>query len=116
MYAELCLRLSRTPLEGLGETEKGKKFRKILLTRCQDEFYTDLPTRLAQFDDVDMPQEEKEDKKRMAKFRYLGHMRFVGELFLKELLKEEHVHDCIIELFGDEDNPDEVSTVLCACM
>lgn len=53
-------------------------------------------------------QEDKAEKKRMSKFRYLGHMRFIGELFLKELLKEEHVHDCIKELFGEEDSPDEV--------
>lgn len=56
MYAELCLSLSRRPLEGLGEVEKGKKFRKILLTRCQEEFYEDLPTRMAKFDDMDLPQ------------------------------------------------------------
>ena len=52
MYAQLCLSLSNTPLEGLGETEKGKKFRKILLTRCQEEFMTDLATRLAEFESL----------------------------------------------------------------
>lgn len=111
MYAELCLRLSRTPLEGLGETDKGKLFRKILLHRCQEEFYEDLPTRMAKVDTepetAGLGPEERAEKKRMSKFRYLGHMRFIGELFLKELLKEEHVHDCIKELFGEEDNPDE---------
>jgi len=118
MYAELCLRLSRTPLEGLGETDKGKLFRKILLHRCQEEFYEDLPTRMAKVDTepetAGLGPEERAEKKRMAKFRYLGHMRFIGELFLKELLKEEHVHDCIKELFGEEDNPDE-EKLTCLC-
>ncbi|GAB5033175.1 eukaryotic translation initiation factor 4 [Nannochloropsis oceanica] len=118
MYAELCLRLSRTPLEGLGETDKGKLFRKILLHRCQEEFYEDLPTRMAKVDTepetAGLGPEERAEKKRMSKFRYLGHMRFIGELFLKELLKEEHVHDCIKELFGEEDNPDE-EKLACLC-
>lgn len=44
----------------------------------------------------------------IEKHRYLGHMRFVGELFLKELLKDEHVHGAIDTLLGEEENPDEV--------
>lgn len=118
MYAELCLRLSRTPLAGLGETDKGKLFRKILLTRCQEEFNEDLNTRICKVDTdpstAALGKEEREEKKRMAKFRYLGHMRFIGELFLKELLKEEHVHGCIKDLFGEEDNPDE-EKLACLC-
>lgn len=58
-------------------------------------------------------QTEMEEKKVVEKHRYLGHMRFVGELFLKELLRDEHVHDAIATLLGDEENPDEVRTLYC---
>lgn len=47
MYAALCERIARNPIAGLGEdpsTSKGsKKFRKMLLLRCHDEFQKDWP-------------------------------------------------------------------------
>lgn len=48
MYADLCERIARTPIAGLGEDPNGKdaakgskKFRKMLLIKCQDEFVKD---------------------------------------------------------------------------
>lgn len=48
MYAELCERIARTPIPGLGEDPAGKdaskgsrKFRKMLLVKCQEEFVKD---------------------------------------------------------------------------
>ena len=48
MYADLCERIARTPLAGLGEDATGKdaakgskKFRKMLLLKCQEEFEKD---------------------------------------------------------------------------
>lgn len=47
MYADLCERIARTPIPGLGETagkdsSKGsKKFRKMLLLKVQAEFEKD---------------------------------------------------------------------------
>lgn len=48
MYADLCERIARTPISGLGEDPNGKdaakgskKFRKMLLIKCQDEFVKD---------------------------------------------------------------------------
>lgn len=61
MYADLCCKLSqevpdvdREELEGEGTSEGPEKipFRTVLLERCQRDFYEDLGTRLAQFDDL----------------------------------------------------------------
>ena len=39
LYADLCLKLSNTPIENLDEgSGKGKVFKKMLLERCQKEF------------------------------------------------------------------------------
>lgn len=48
MYADLCERIARRPIPGLGEAAAGKdsskgskKFRKMLLVKVQDEFQKD---------------------------------------------------------------------------
>lgn len=48
MYADLCERIARTPIPGLGEAAAGKdsskgskKFRKMLLLKVQEEFEKD---------------------------------------------------------------------------
>lgn len=48
MYADLCERIARTPIPGLGEDPSGKdsskgskKFRKMLLVKVQQEFQKD---------------------------------------------------------------------------
>lgn len=48
MYADLCARIARTPIAGLGEDATGKdaskgskKFRKMLLVKVQQEFEKD---------------------------------------------------------------------------
>ena len=105
MYAELCLKLSQTPLADLGEEVKGKKFKRLLLERCQHEFEKDQ-TALVQ-DLENLPDDERAERVMMLKRRYVGHMSFIGELFKVELLKDNIMHVCIQELFGDVEAPDE---------
>ena len=107
MYAQLCRKLSATPLRGLGETgDKGKKCRRLLLERCQAEFERDPEVLQAEVEAIE-DAEEREEKMKMIRKRYIGHMFFIGALYKHELLREEIMHNCIQELFGDPDDPDE---------
>ena len=37
----------------------------------------------------------------------LGNIRFIGELFKKQMLTERIMHTCIMKLLGETKNPDE---------
>ncbi|KAH8091304.1 hypothetical protein JL720_6199 [Aureococcus anophagefferens] len=104
IYAELCVKLSETPMTGLGEVEKGKKFRRMLLERCQAEFEMDHSAVQAELEAL----EPGPRKLRIAEIRklYIGHMFFIGALYKHEMLKESIMHHCVQELFGDPDEPD----------
>eukprot|EP00903_Cladosiphon_okamuranus_P012976 g12110.t1 len=115
MYADLCERIARTPIPGLGEAAVGKdsskgsrKFRKMLLLKVQEEFEKDWQGLFAAVqNDSNLADDEKEEKEFGLKKKYTGHMRFVGELYKVELLKERHVHAAIHDMFGNADEPDE---------
>ena len=80
MYAGLCLKLANTPMEGIDDgPKKGKKFKKILLTRCQTEFETDIPTKIKNATEGITAKEEIEYHAALIKKHYLGHMRFIGK-------------------------------------
>ena len=104
IYAELCVKLSETPMTGLGEVEKGKKFRRMLLERCQAEFEMDHSAVQAELEAL----EPGPRKLRIAEIRklYIGHMFFIGALYKQSMLKESIMHHCVQELFGDPDEPD----------
>jgi len=104
IYAELCKKLSETPMAGLGETEKGKKFRRLLLERCQAEFERDHASTIAELEQLEA--DERELKLAKIRKRYIGHMFFIGALYKQELLKESIMHHCVQELFGDPADPD----------
>ena len=104
IYAELCVKLSQTPMTGIGEVDKGKKFRRLLLERCQAEFERDHESVIKELEAMD----EADRARELAKIRkrYIGHMYFIGALYKHEMLKESIMHHCVQELFGDPDEPD----------
>lgn len=106
IYAELCVKLAATPLAGLGEVEKGKKFRRLLLERCQAEFERDDEALLAEIEAITDVAEREQRCTQIRKI-YIGHVYFIGALYRKELLRESIMHHCIQELFGDPDEPDD---------
>ena len=53
-------------------------------------------------------QEIKQEKQLVAKKRYLGHMVFVGQLFLVEIIRAKRMFFCFGVLL-DAQPPDEVS-------
>lgn len=86
MYAALCMKLSRTHLEFEASSKKKNKFKKMLLTICQKEFEVDTDTKIANAIEGIEEEEERELKKAIIKKHYLGHMRFIGELYKGDLI------------------------------
>jgi len=104
MYAGLCLKLANTPMEGIDAgSKKGKKFKKILLTRCQTEFETDSATKIAEATKGITNEEEIEYHANLIKKHYLGHMRFIGELYKGDLISIKIMLFCLPALLKGED-------------
>ena len=49
-----------------------------------------------------------------VKTRMLGNIRFIGELYKQRMLTEKIMHECLIKLLGDIENPEE-DEVECLC-
>ncbi len=73
----------------------GKYFRAVLLAKCEEEFHLDRVAGVAELMALDIPQDEKEEKVFVYRKRYLGHMRFVGEVFLQDLVKYGIMITCV---------------------
>lgn len=142
MYAELCKRLDMTiqPILDKKEPSGNLNFRRILLNNCKEEF-----TRFSsgtkegesgkETDDADkdesetkasatkpdkeptpVEKEEEEMKALEAKRRMLANIRFIGELYLKDLLRESIIHkNCIRKLLtlASESYEEEVLEAVC---
>ena len=50
---------------------------------------------------------ERADRLLQARRRMLGNIRFIGELFKKQMLSERIMHTCIQKLLSDPEKPDE---------
>jgi len=112
MYAGLCLKLANTPLEGIDDgSKKGKKFKKILLTRCQTEFETDTSTKIAEATKGITDKEEIEYHANLIKKHYLGHMRFIGELYKGDLISIKIMLFCLPALLKGEDGESDSDEV-----
>lgn len=119
MYAGLCLKLANTPMEGIDEgSKKGKKFKKILLTRCQTEFETETSVKIAEATKDITDKEEIEYHANLIKKHYLGHMRFIGELYKGDLISIKIMLFCLPALLKGEDgegSTDEVEEEKVEC-
>jgi translation initiation factor 4G len=123
MYSDLCMKLSTTPLPGLEDDSGGKAklFRKQLLTKCQVDFEGEpeavklaRPKWAQMRAEGLMTDEDLNLKEIWAKKCGLGHICFIGELYNRALLSDRIMHECVIRLFGDVDNPDE-EDLECLC-
>ena len=96
VYANLSKRLMqvRIPVE-----DPKIHFKKILLNRCQYEFEA------GEFLDERESARAKKSCKIKAKRRYLGNIRFIGELFKLKMLTEPIMHDCIGKLLSKKTDP-----------
>ena len=103
MYASLCLKLSQTPLELEADApKKGKKFKKLLLERCQQEFETNTAEKIADATKDVEDEEEKAYQAGLVKKHYIGHMRFIGELYRADLITIKIMLFCLPALLEGE--------------
>ena len=113
MYAQLCHKLSLYD-------KHNKKFKKLLLTRCQEEFEQDLASKITQAckqqgattnDDNttttttdEMKAQELDYYTNLCRKKYLGHMRFIGELYKHDLISIRVMIFCLPFLLDAEEN------------
>ena len=88
------------------------QFKKILLNTCQEEFerkdiYGGIQAKYDSIDIKGMSTEKfetlKEDRRmelHKAKKRMLGNIRFIGELYKRDMLGPRVIHPCIMRLLG----------------
>ncbi|CAM9356568.1 unnamed protein product, partial [Chrysoparadoxa australica] len=113
MYSQLCKCLATAPQLGSVEELPAKKFRKMLLVKCQHEF---------EKDQVEVLREIQANLLVLVLIlmlthllpRYTGTMIFIGELFKVELLKENIIHESINDLFGS--GMDDIDEEKLECM
>jgi translation initiation factor 4G len=54
--------------------------------------------KLEEIRSMDIPPEDKEERENILKKSYTGHMRFIGEIYMKGLVKANIMHSCVEEL------------------
>lgn len=103
MYAQLCCIISR----------KCKPFKKQLIDQCQGEFETDPSEKIAAATATTktgkpMDDEEKEYQKMLIRKSFVGHIKFLGELYLRDVVKLTVMIYCLSELLKDETNEENI--------
>ncbi|KAK1425081.1 hypothetical protein QVD17_20425 [Tagetes erecta] len=121
VYANFCSRLA-VELPGFGDGDVKITFKRLLLTKCQEEFERgekeeeeEAANRTEEESEIKETYEEREEKRRR---RMLGNIRLIGELYKKRILTERIMHECIKKLLGfNLKNPDEKNIeALCILM
>ncbi|GFY43048.1 eukaryotic translation initiation factor 4 gamma 3 [Trichonephila inaurata madagascariensis] len=121
-YANMCKHLALIKVPVAGTTGTQVNFRKLLLTKCQKEFEQDRSDELKNEERMKALEEADPDKKKELKLEYdeeekkiryrqLGNIRFIGELFKLGMLIEPIMHECIKKLLSQGD--DESLECLC---
>lgn len=116
-YAKMCMELSQMEV-GITTTD-GKKeivnFRKLLITRCQEEFEKQsrdesiTEDKIKEIENCQDPEkkkeleEELEDAQRRIRVRSVGNVRFIGELFKISMLTVNIMNVCISCLIQHKD-------------
>ena len=97
-----------------GEGEK-KIFKKMLLNKCQDEFDTDVSDRIEEAIEGVEDDEERHLKKYLAKKQYLGHLIFMGELYIRKLISIKIIFMILTQLLegNDENGTEDEEKVEC---
>ncbi|KAG8175493.1 hypothetical protein JTE90_025507 [Oedothorax gibbosus] len=116
-YANLCKHLAMIKVPVADQGGGQVNFRKLLLTKCQKEFEQDRSDELKHEERMKALEEAEPDKQKEMKlefdleekkmrYRQLGNIRFIGELFKLGMLIEPIMHECIKKLLsqGDEES------------
>ncbi|RUS87631.1 hypothetical protein EGW08_004616, partial [Elysia chlorotica] len=104
LYAQLCHRLCEDSPNFDPPTSSVNTFRRLLLTRCQDEFENRSHATEA-FDKKDvLLTEDEQEQYHIVKKKMLGNIKFIGELGKLEMLHENILHRCIKQLLEKKKN------------
>lgn len=94
VYAEFCEKLSVKFPTVKNDEGREYKFKSLLLNQCQKEFESHKP------DEAEKAENQEYIKKQM-KQKQLGTIRFIGELFVRGMLKHQTVIHCLQILCKD---------------
>jgi translation initiation factor 4G len=97
MYAQLCAIISK----------QFKPFKKDLLVQCQAEFETDTAHKIAKATEGITDPDDIEYHSTLIRKAYIGHIKFLGELYLRDVVKLAIMLYCLEELLKvetDEEN------------
>lgn len=128
MCADLCrkicnvwedLVLDSPPCESDGEgtdgkqMTKGKLFRELLLDYCRLEFETGRVKGLEEIRTmVELTEEERLEKELLLKKRYTGHMCFIGELYMKDLVLATIINEHCLSVLVQQTDEEQL---VCLC-
>jgi len=103
MYAQLCSIISK----------EFKPFKKDLLEQCQGEFEMDTSDKIALATKTPegappMDGEEVQYHSTLIRKAYVGHIKFLGELYLRDVVKLSVMTYCLDELLKDESNEENL--------
>ncbi|XP_053200932.1 eukaryotic translation initiation factor 4 gamma 3-like isoform X2 [Panonychus citri] len=136
-YAKLCKHISlaekakksnddKDKSSEKDDKTKEKQFRGLLLTKCQNEFESDIykdvniEERLQEIETISDPEKKKiaklelDEDKRKARKRTLGIIKFIGELYMFDMLRVAIMDSCIAKLLKASD--DESLELLCTLL
>ncbi|GFQ88988.1 eukaryotic translation initiation factor 4 gamma 3 [Trichonephila clavata] len=107
-YANLCKHLALIKVPVTGTIRIQVYFRKLLLAKCQKEFELKNDERMKSLEETD-PEKNKERKleyneEEKNRYRLVGNIRFIGELFKLGMLVEPIMHECIKKLLSQGDD------------
>ncbi|KAL3941737.1 MAG: hypothetical protein SGBAC_003949 [Bacillariaceae sp.] len=98
LYASLCAIIAK----------KFKPFKKELLTQCQKEFQKDTAKKIAETTKGITDKTEVEYHTMLIRKGYLGHMKFLGELYKRDVVKLSSMMHCLDELLQEDENEDSL--------
>jgi len=98
LYANLCGNIAK----------KFKPFKKELLTQCQHEFEKSTAEKIAEDTKGLTDSDEIEYHTMLIRKAYLGHMKFLGELYKHDVVKLAIMMYCLDELLKEEENEDSL--------
>jgi len=120
LYSKLCKELSKKERkfelyvpskDKQSKIKKEVNFRRILLIVCEKEFDKgSVPAKITD----DMSTDEKNNAEIKQKKILLGTMKFIGQLFIDDLLPSKAIEFCLSKLIGNKATPKE-EDIECAC-
>jgi len=101
-YAEFCRRLADLKLESSVAGETPRTFRQLILHQLQESFQSRSFATPEEFAQMTPEQQEEEQQKKKD---ILGTIRFVGELFIRGMIKVRIMYDCLEQLLPGDGRP-----------